>query len=56
MLLTSEEPVVRQFLSGRRVGYDRRRGRRDESTMAEQAMVDAGHHDGGVEIVGVPRS
>jgi phospholipid/cholesterol/gamma-HCH transport system ATP-binding protein len=29
---------------------------KDESTMAEeQAMVDAGHHDGGVEeIVGVP--
>ncbi|HNM96228.1 MAG TPA: ABC transporter ATP-binding protein, partial [Mycobacterium sp.] len=56
VLLTSEEPVVRQFLNGRRIGPIGMSEEKDESTMAEeQAMVDAGHHDGGVEeIVGVP--
>ena len=56
VLLTSEEGVVRQFLNGRRIGPIGMSEEKDESTMAEeQAMVDAGHHDGGVEeIEGVP--
>jgi phospholipid/cholesterol/gamma-HCH transport system ATP-binding protein len=56
VLLTSDEPVVRQFLNGRRLGPIGMSEEKDESTMAEeQAMVDAGHHDGGVEeIEGVP--
>ena len=56
VLLTSDEPVVRQFLNGRRVGPIGMSEEKDESQMAEeQALVDAGHHDGGVEeIAGVP--
>jgi len=56
VLLTSDEPVVRQFLNGRRLGPVGMSEEKDESTMAEeQAMVDAGHHGGGVqEIEGVP--
>src|ERR1700738_3373854 len=55
-LLTSDEPVVRQFLNGRRIGPIGMSEEKDEAQMAEeQAMVDAGHHDGGVEeIEGVP--
>ena len=56
VLLTSDEPVVRQFLNGRRLGPIGMSEEKDEATMAEeQAMVDAGHHDGGLdEIEGVP--
>jgi phospholipid/cholesterol/gamma-HCH transport system ATP-binding protein len=56
VLLTSDEPVVRQFLNGRRVGPIGMSEEKDEATMAEeQAMLDAGHHHGGVEeIQGVP--
>src|SRR6266704_4124777 len=56
VLLTSEEPVVKQFLNGRRIGPIGMSEEKDEATMAEeQAMVDAGHHSGGVEdIEGVP--
>src|SRR5258708_4876661 len=56
VLWTSEEPVVRQFLNGRRVGPIGMSEEKDEATMAEeQAMADAGHHDGGMEeIEGVP--
>jgi phospholipid/cholesterol/gamma-HCH transport system ATP-binding protein len=56
VLLTSDEPVVRQFLNGRRVGPIGMSEEKDEATMAEeQAMMDAGHHHGGVEeIEGVP--
>jgi len=56
VLLTSDEPVVRQFLNGRRVGPIGMSEEKDEATMAEeQAHLDAGHHDGGVdEIQGVP--
>jgi phospholipid/cholesterol/gamma-HCH transport system ATP-binding protein len=56
VLLTSEEPVVKQFLNGRRIGPIGMSEEKDEGTMAEeQAMVDAGHHDGGTEeIEGVP--
>jgi phospholipid/cholesterol/gamma-HCH transport system ATP-binding protein len=48
--------VVRQFLNGRRLGPIGMSEEKDEATMAEeQAMADAGHHDGGVdEIEGVP--
>jgi phospholipid/cholesterol/gamma-HCH transport system ATP-binding protein len=56
VLLTSDEPVVRQFLNGRRIGPIGMSEEKDESTMAEeQALLDAGHHDGGMEeIQGVP--
>jgi phospholipid/cholesterol/gamma-HCH transport system ATP-binding protein len=56
VLLTSEEPVVKQFLNGRRVGPIGMSEEKDEAQMAEEkAMADAGHHDGGVEeIEGVP--
>jgi len=56
VLLTSEEPVVKQFLNGRRIGPIGMSEEKDESTMAEeQAMLAAGQHDGGVEeIEGVP--
>jgi phospholipid/cholesterol/gamma-HCH transport system ATP-binding protein len=48
--------VVRQFLNGRRIGPIGMSEEKDEATMAEeQAHLDAGHHDGGVdEIEGVP--
>src|SRR6202043_458090 len=54
--LTSGEPVVRQFLNGRRIGPIGMSEEKDEATMAEeQAMLDAGHHGGGTEeIEGVP--
>lgn len=56
VLLTSDEPVVKQFLNGRRIGPIGMSEEKDESTMAEeQALLEAGHHDGGVEeIEGVP--
>jgi phospholipid/cholesterol/gamma-HCH transport system ATP-binding protein len=56
VLLTSDEPVVGQFLNGRRIGPIGMSEEKDEATMAEeQAMVDAGQHAGGVEdIQGVP--
>jgi phospholipid/cholesterol/gamma-HCH transport system ATP-binding protein len=56
VLLTSEEPVVKQFLNGRRIGPIGMSEEKDEATAAaEQAMMEAGQHDGGVEeIEGVP--
>jgi phospholipid/cholesterol/gamma-HCH transport system ATP-binding protein len=56
VLLTSEEPVVKQFLNGRRIGPIGMSEEKDEATAAaEQAMMDAGQSDGGVEeIEGVP--
>jgi phospholipid/cholesterol/gamma-HCH transport system ATP-binding protein len=56
VLLTSDEPVVGQFLNGRRIGPIGMSEEKDESTMAEeQAMIESGHHHGGVEeIEGVP--
>jgi phospholipid/cholesterol/gamma-HCH transport system ATP-binding protein len=56
VLLTSEEPVVKQFLNGRRIGPIGMSEEKDEATMAEeQAHLEAGHVDGGVEeIEGVP--
>jgi len=56
VLLTSEEPVVKQFLNGRRIGPIGMSEEKDESTMAEeQAMLAAGQTDGGTEeLEGVP--
>jgi phospholipid/cholesterol/gamma-HCH transport system ATP-binding protein len=56
VLLTSDEPVVRQFLNGRRIGPIGMSEEKDEATMAEeQAHLEAGHIDGGVdEVEGVP--
>jgi phospholipid/cholesterol/gamma-HCH transport system ATP-binding protein len=56
VLLTSDEPVVGQFLNGRRLGPIGMSEEKDEATMAEeQAQVDAGHHAGGVgDIEGMP--
>jgi phospholipid/cholesterol/gamma-HCH transport system ATP-binding protein len=56
VLLTSEEPAVKQFLNGRRIGPIGMSEEKDEATMAEeQAHIEAGHHDGGTdEVVGVP--
>lgn len=52
VLLTSDEPVVRQFLNGRRIGPIGMSEEKDEATMAEeQALLDAGHHAGGVEEI-----
>ncbi len=56
VLLTSEEPAVKQFLNGRRIGPIGMSEEKDAATAAaEQAAIDAGHSDGGVEeIEGVP--
>ena len=56
VLLTSEEPAVKQFLNGRRIGPIGMSEEKDQATAAaEQALLDAGHGDGGVEEVeGVP--
>ena len=56
VLLTSDEPAVKQFLNGRRIGPIGMSEEKDQATAAaEQAMLEAGHSDGGVEeIEGVP--
>ena len=56
VLLTSEEPAVKQFLNGRRIGPIGMSEEKDAATAAaEQAAIDAGHADGGVdEVEGVP--
>ncbi|MGA6163553.1 ABC transporter ATP-binding protein [Amycolatopsis magusensis] len=56
VLLTSEEPVVKQFLNGRMDGPIGMSEEKDSATLAaEKAMFEAGHHAGGVEDVrGVP--
>ncbi len=56
VLLTSSEPVVKQFLNGRRIGPIGMSEEKDEATIAEEAaQMAAGQHDGGVEeIEGVP--
>ena len=54
LLLTSTEPVVAQFLSGRRIGPIGMAEEKDTTTMAmEQAHLEAGHHDGGVTPPGI---
>lgn len=56
VLLTSEEPAVKQFLNGRRIGPIGMSEEKDEATAAaEQAAMEAGQGDGGIEeIEGVP--
>ena len=56
VLLSSEEPVVKQFLNGRMDGPIGMSEEKDTATLAaEQAMFAAGHHAGGVEeITGIP--
>jgi len=56
VLLTSDEPSVRQFLNGRRIGPIGMSEEKDAVTMAEeQAHLQAGQQDGGVEeLTGVP--
>lgn len=50
VLLTSDEPVVEQFLNGRRLGPIGMSEEKDSATMAaEQADAEAGHHGGGTE-------
>jgi phospholipid/cholesterol/gamma-HCH transport system ATP-binding protein len=50
VLLTSEEPVVSQFLNGRRLGPIGMSEEKDSAQMArEQAEVDAGHADGSTD-------
>jgi len=45
VLLTSDDPAVKQFLNGRRLGPIGMTEEKDEATMArEGAMFDAGHH------------
>ncbi len=52
VLLTSDEPVVKQFLNGSRIGPIGMSEEKDEATMAaEQAHLEAGHHDGGTEDI-----
>jgi phospholipid/cholesterol/gamma-HCH transport system ATP-binding protein len=52
VLLTSEVPAVKQFLNGSRIGPIGMSEEKDETTMAaEQAQVNAGHHDGGTDDV-----
>lgn len=52
VLLTSEEPVVKQFLNGTMIGPIGMSEEKDDAQMAaEQAMVDAGHHAGGVDDI-----
>ncbi|MFD1812152.1 ABC transporter ATP-binding protein [Rhodococcus gannanensis] len=55
VLLSSDEPVIRQFLGGAMIGPIGMSEEKDEAQMAhEQALVDAGHHAGGVEgLVGI---
>ncbi|MDQ1320391.1 MAG: phospholipid/cholesterol/gamma-HCH transport system ATP-binding protein [Actinomycetota bacterium] len=56
VLLTSDEPAVKQFLNGRRIGPIGMSEEKDEATAAaEAAAMEAGQGDGGLEeIEGVP--
>ncbi|KMS88571.1 ABC transporter ATP-binding protein, partial [Streptomyces regensis] len=52
VLLTSDEPVVEQFLNGRVRGPIGMSEEKDSAQMAlEQAQAEAGHHDGSTEDV-----
>ncbi|MFD4294274.1 ABC transporter ATP-binding protein [Rhodococcus sp. NPDC058505] len=54
VLLTSEEPVVKQFLNGSKIGPIGMSEEKDDSQMAaELALKEAGHHDGSQEVSGV---
>lgn len=53
VLLSSDEPVVKQFLNGRRVGPIGMSEEKDADQMREeQSLVDAGHQDGGIDEIG----
>ena len=56
VLLTSDEPAVKQFLNGRRIGPIGMSEEKDQATAAaELAAMEAGQSDGGLEEVeGVP--
>ena len=55
VLLTSEQPVIKQFLNGTMNGPIGMSEEKDAATMAaEQAMFAAGHNAGGDEVSGVP--
>jgi phospholipid/cholesterol/gamma-HCH transport system ATP-binding protein len=55
VLLTSEEPVIKQFLNGNMNGPIGMSEEKDAAQLAaEQAMFAAGHRDGGDEVSGVP--
>jgi phospholipid/cholesterol/gamma-HCH transport system ATP-binding protein len=48
IMLTSQNPVIGQFLEGRRIGPIGMAEEKDQATMeVERAHLDAGHHDGG---------
>jgi phospholipid/cholesterol/gamma-HCH transport system ATP-binding protein len=52
VLLTSDEPAVKQFLNGSRIGPIGMSEEKDDATMAaEQAHAEAGHHDGSTDDV-----
>jgi hypothetical protein len=52
VLLTSDQPVVKQFLNGRRIGPIGVSEEKDDAQMAEEhAMVEAGQNHGGVEEI-----
>jgi phospholipid/cholesterol/gamma-HCH transport system ATP-binding protein len=52
VLLTSEDPAIKQFLNGRRIGPIGMTEEKDEATMAQEAaMLEAGHHHGGAEEI-----
>ncbi|AEF40640.1 ABC superfamily ATP binding cassette transporter [Hoyosella subflava DQS3-9A1] len=52
VLLTSQEPVVRQFLNGRRIGPIRMSEEKDEARMEhEQAMIEADPNGGPANVV-----
>ncbi|WP_174565953.1 ABC transporter ATP-binding protein [Nocardia uniformis] len=54
VLLTSDEPVVKQFLNGRMIGPIGMSEEKDETQMArEQALADAGHNHGTEEVEGI---
>ncbi len=55
VLLTSEEPVIKQFLNGTMNGPIGMSEEKDAAQMAaERAMFEAGHNAGGDEVSGVP--
>ena len=55
VLLTSEEPVIKQFLNGTMDGPIGMSEEKDAAQMAaERAMFEAGHNAGGDEVEGVP--
>ena len=58
VLLTSDEPVVKQFLHGSKIGPIGMSEEKDDAQMrAEMAEAEAGHNDGspgGDELLGVP--